>query len=503
MSRAAQLKKNTIWSLTYEVLTIICGFILPRYFLLYYGTDVNGLQGSITHFLGFIALCELGLGAVIPASLYKPLADNDMCSVSKIYVSSQKFYNVIGIVMLLYVGVLVAFYPSLIGNSFDFLYTGSLILIIAISTIAQYFFGITNTLLLRADQKQYIPLIVNSVTLIISTILSVVFIVSEFSIHAVKLLASIIFIVRPLFLNWYVRKHYNINSNITYIEEPIKQKWNGVAQHLAYTVQDKTGVIILTTFSSLANVSIFGIYYMLINGMRGLLYSLTGGVSSYLGNVLAKGETALFNKTFTLFELTFHVLTVIVFGMLSVVVVGFVDIYTTGVTDAEIYHVPLFADLFCIAVAFRCLQLPYNTVVQTVGHFRETQNSAIIEPVINIIVSIAMVYKFGLIGIACGTLASMLYRFIYLSFYVDKKILNCNNSRLIKICFFDVICYIVIVSLSRLLVFEVSTPFVNWMIHLVVSGIVAISTVVVLILFLYPSQISSLLKVLKNGKKRK
>ena len=34
----------------------------------------------------------------------------------------------------------------------------------------------------------------------------------------------------------------------------------------------------------------------------------------------------------------------------------------------------LFATLFCIAIAFRCLQLPYNTVVQTVGHFKETQN---------------------------------------------------------------------------------------------------------------------------------
>ena len=97
---------------------------------------------------------------------------------------------------------------------------------------------------------------------------------------------------------------------------------------------------------------------MLINGMRGLLYSLTGGISSYFGNVLAKGEHSLFNKTFTMFELCFHVLTVMVFGILSVVVVDFVDIYTTGISDAKIYHVPLFATLFCIAIAFRCLQLP-------------------------------------------------------------------------------------------------------------------------------------------------
>lgn len=503
MNRAEQLKKNTIWSLTYEILTIICGFILPRYFLLYYGTDINGLQSSITHFLGFIALCELGLGAVIPASLYKPLADKDLNTISKVYVSSQKFYNVIGFIMLAYVGGLVIFYPTIIGNTYDFFYTGSLIVIIAISTIAQYFFGITNTLLLKADQKQYVPLIVNSITLIVSTILSVVLIVFGFSIHFVKLISSAIFIVRPIFLSWYVRKHYSINRNIEYNEEPIKQKWNGIAQHLAYTVQDKTGVIILTSLSSLANVSIFGIYYMLINGMRGLLYSLTGGISSYFGNVLAKGEHSLFNKTFTMFELCFHVLTVMVFGILSVVVVDFVDIYTTGISDAKIYHVPLFATLFCIAIAFRCLQLPYNTVVQTVGHFKETQNSAIIEPIINICVSVAMVYKYGLLGIACGTMISMLYRFVYLSFYVDKNILKSNHSRLIKICIFDTICYVSIVYFSRLLNFEVSTPFINWLIQLGAKTIVAVFIVFVLIIVMYPGQIQNLINILKNEKKRK
>ena len=107
MNRGKQLKRNTIWSLFYELLTIICGFILPRYFLLYYGTDINGLQSSITQFLGIISLCELGLGAVIPASLYKPLAEKDYETVSKVYVSSQRFYNIIGFIMILCVVLLI------------------------------------------------------------------------------------------------------------------------------------------------------------------------------------------------------------------------------------------------------------------------------------------------------------------------------------------------------------------------------------------------------------
>ena len=39
-----------------------------------YGSDVNGLVSSITQFLGYIALVEGGVGGVIRAALYKPLA---------------------------------------------------------------------------------------------------------------------------------------------------------------------------------------------------------------------------------------------------------------------------------------------------------------------------------------------------------------------------------------------------------------------------------------------
>lgn len=48
--RKIYLRRNTLMSIVFEVLTIICGFILPRYILLYFGSDTNGLVSSITQF---------------------------------------------------------------------------------------------------------------------------------------------------------------------------------------------------------------------------------------------------------------------------------------------------------------------------------------------------------------------------------------------------------------------------------------------------------------------
>ena len=55
MSRKKKLLLNSSLGLVKQLVLVICGFILPRYMLLYYGSDVNGLVSSITHFLGFIS----------------------------------------------------------------------------------------------------------------------------------------------------------------------------------------------------------------------------------------------------------------------------------------------------------------------------------------------------------------------------------------------------------------------------------------------------------------
>ena len=72
-SRGKKLALNTITSLVLQVVSVICGFILPRLILESFGSDVNGLVNSITQFLGVITLLDLGVGAVVQSALYKPL----------------------------------------------------------------------------------------------------------------------------------------------------------------------------------------------------------------------------------------------------------------------------------------------------------------------------------------------------------------------------------------------------------------------------------------------
>ena len=128
MTRNKKLQLNTISSLLNQIITLVCGFILPRYILSYYGSTVNGLVSSVQQLLGLISFCELGVGAVVQSALYKPLADNDGMLTSKILISARKFFDKVGIILSVYVVLLAAFFPLSQRDDFDYISTMFLVI---------------------------------------------------------------------------------------------------------------------------------------------------------------------------------------------------------------------------------------------------------------------------------------------------------------------------------------------------------------------------------------
>ena len=260
--------KNTISSLILQIVTIFTGFVIPKLILESYGSEVNGLLNSITQFLSIIAFLELGVGAVVQSALYKPLAENNISKLNEIYASAQKFFSRLAKALCCYVIVLIFIYPLFSSNHFNITYVVSLIIIMSINSVAQYYFGIVNSLFLTADQKGYIQYNVQILTVVINTIFCIILIKAKFSIHIVKLTTALIYLIRPIYLNYYIKRKYNINKKIKLDYEPIEQKWNGVAQHIAAIILDGTDTIVLTIFADLKLVSVYSVYYLVVSGIK-------------------------------------------------------------------------------------------------------------------------------------------------------------------------------------------------------------------------------------------
>lgn len=414
---------NSISPLIYQATTIICGFILPRLILGHFGTEVNGLVNSITQFLGIIAFLELGVGAVVQSSLYKPLSDNDDIAVSKVITSADKFFRRLGYVLAIYVIAMLFYYPYLVKQNFSFTFTATLIIAISIRSFAQYFFGIVNRLLLLADQKAYIQYIAQTLAVITNTLGCYILIAFDCSVQVVYGMTSVIFFLQPLAIHLYIKKHYALNRKIHYDVEPIKQKWNGIAQHIAAVILTGSDTVILTVFSSLVNVSIYAVYYLPMSGSRLIIMSMISGIMALIGNLWAKQDLKELRKVFAWTEWLIHTGTTLIFTLTAVLIVPFVQVYTHGVSDAN-YIQPLFGILLVAANSGHCLRLPYNIMILAAGHYKQTQHNYIIAAVMNIVISIMGVKQFGLIGVTLGTLAAMVYQTVWMAWHNSKNFIK-------------------------------------------------------------------------------
>ncbi|WP_295565262.1 hypothetical protein [uncultured Holdemanella sp.] len=420
--RKKRLASNTISSLLLQITTIICGFVLPKLILSNFGSDVNGLVNSITQFLQIFAFLDLGVGAVFQSSLYKPLVDKDTIRLSEIYVSGQNFFSKLAKILLGYIVILIIVYPFLLNQKFDFIYISTLIIAMSVSSFAQYYFGMANGLFLTADQRGYVQYNIQIITLILNTLSCYILINLGASIHVIKLITSFIYLIRPIVLKIYVDKHYSLNKKIVCKNEPIKQKWNGLAQHVASVVLDSTDTIVLTVFSTLSDVSIYSVYNLVISGLKQLFNAMTNGVQALIGELYARQNIDELQKVFGWTEWLIHTMTTFIFGCAGVLIIPFVLIYTSGIADAD-YNQPIFSVILILAYAMYCLRLPYHIAIKAGVHYKETQHCYLIAALLNLFTSILLVAKLGLIGVAIGTLIAMTYQTIWMAIYDSKNII--------------------------------------------------------------------------------
>lgn len=489
--RKKLLAKNTAAAFLSQITVIICGLILPRLFLQYFGSEVNGLVNSITQFLGVISFLELGVGAVVQSSLYKPLAEKNSLQISKVVVSANIFFRRLAQILLVYVLFLMVVYPMISNQSFDYLYTTTLIAAISISSFAQYYFGIINSLLLNADQRGYIQYNAQIITLILNTIVCSIMIPLGSSVQMVKLTTSLIYLARPLALRIYVNKWYRIDWKIKYKEEPIKQKWNGVAQHIAAIVLDGTDTIVLTVFSSLSNVSIYSVYYLVIKGIKSLFLSIANGGQALIGELWAKQELNELNHFFAKMEWIVHIGITYVFACTATLIVPFVRVYTSGVHDAN-YIQPGFAILLTLANAIHCLKIPYNTMVLAAGHYRQTQRNYISVAILNVVISILTVKMWGLIGVAIGTLVAMTYQTVYLVVYNSNNFIFWPIKKVCKQFAVDAFGAVLIVFMGSQIKMA-SVNYVSWFVLAVEVALISLVIVAVINTIFYRSMMKYLL----------
>ena len=423
MKRISPTKLNIAGSVLLQVVSGICGLILPRFVLLSFGSEVNGLVASVTQLLSYAVLLEGGIGGVMKAALYKPLADGDSVGISGIFYQISRTFRKISLVFIGFAVALSLCMKFVVDTQYDWFFVFTMVMILSSHTFFSYYVGMPHRILMTADQKLYIIQFTQIVATVLNLLLCLLVMQLGGSIHLVKLTSATVFLLNPLVQRLYVKRHYNLIENEGRTIAPSVRKRDGVVHHLSYFIHRNTDVVILSLLGSLHTVSVYTVYNTVIYVLEQLLLSISSGLSGLVGRLIAQKNMTELNRIVDRYEACNNAMATAFATVCAIMILQFVSIYTSGVTDTQ-YHQPVFALLMIGGSYAYSIRHPFGCVVSAAGHYKETKTAAVVEMALNLGLSLVLVKPFGLIGVALGTFAAMSYRTIHTVWYLSKHILH-------------------------------------------------------------------------------
>lgn len=422
MKKNSKTKLNITTSLLVQVVTGVCGLILPRFVLRKYGSEVNGLIASVSQLLSYAVLLEGGVGGVMRAALYRPLANEDNEGVSNIFHQISRTFRKIALVFIGFSLMLSVCMKFFVDTQYSWFFVFTMVLILSSQTLFTYYGSMPHRMLMTADQKLYIIQFTQIIGIVLNLLLCLLVMHLGGSIHVMKLVSCTVFLLNPLVQRWYVKRHYHLTGYTDSAAVEIKQKRDGAVHHLSYFIHRNTDVVILSMLGSLHIVSVYTVYHTVINVLEQLQASISSGISGLIGQLIARKEIAELNRIVDRYEACNNVLATGVATVCAILILPFVSIYTKGVTDVQ-YHQPLFAMLLIAGSYAYSIRHPFGCVVSAAGHYKETKTGAVGEVAINLVLSLALVKPLGLVGVALGTVAAMSFRTIHTVWYLSRSIL--------------------------------------------------------------------------------
>lgn len=154
-SRTGKSIRNVTVDAVGQTFSILVRFFSRTVFVRFLSEDYLGLNGLFSNILTVLSLAELGVGAAIVYSLYRPLAEGNTGEIKSLMRLFRRAYTAIGLFVLLLGAALTPFLSFFVREMPDLPHIRLIYLLYVFESAASYFFAYKRSLLM-ADQNRYI-----------------------------------------------------------------------------------------------------------------------------------------------------------------------------------------------------------------------------------------------------------------------------------------------------------------------------------------------------------
>lgn len=422
MNNRIKSLKNLFYNTVSQVVTIAFGLLLPRLFVVSYGSEVNGLLSSLNQLLVYLGLFEAGVGTASAQALYKPVAEDDWNGINGVMAATDHFYKRIGVMYLTGLLLLSVAYPLVVSTSLPFFTVSGAVFFSGAGTVVLFFLHGKYQFLLGTDGKNYIIVNLQTLATVLTSLMKVFLILKGANVVLVLAAAFLINCLQAVYIIWYVRIYPCLRLDAPPNYQAISQRSFALGHQISTLIFNNTDVLILTVVSGLRVVSVYSMFKLVTSHLESLLDIPMSSIRFSLGQTY-QTDKARYIQRIDLVESYYSAAVYALFSVALLLFLPFMRLYTAGVTDVN-YIDPWLALLFVLVSLLNKSRTCMNSTIVFAGYFKQTLPHTLLEAAINIAVSLAGVYFLGIYGVLLGTVAALAYRTNQMILYVNHKLLE-------------------------------------------------------------------------------
>lgn len=412
-SRISNSVKNISFSLANKIINLLLAFVSRSIFIYCLGIEYLGIQGLFSDILTMLSLADLGFGAAMTFSMYKPLAENDTTKLAALSSFYRMVYRGIASIISIIGIALIPFLKYLVNTDTEIPYLTLYYVLYLANTVASYLV-VYKTSILSADQKEYIITKYTSVFSVICTVVSCIFLLITKN-FVVYLCIQVFFTyLRNFSVSHKAEKMYPyINEKNILSSSEKKNLFKIIGSGFIYKV---TGVVLSGTDNTLISVIVgtaavgyYSNYTIVSNQLTGFINIIFYSLTASLGNlVVQEGK----KKRFEIFNVIQSISMVI--SSFCTICLLFLQEDFVRVWLGEKYVLDtLVLVAIVVNLYFTIALYPLRVYRDATGLYQKTKIIMLMTVVVNIFLSILLGKKIGLAGILFATSISRVVTYFW------------------------------------------------------------------------------------------
>lgn len=397
--RTVRTTQNTLMGFLSQFVILVLSFVSRTVFIRALGNEYLGLNSIFSDVLTLLSMADLGFGTAMAYTFYKPLAEGDETRIAALTNFYRKVYRVIA-ASVLGVGLAITPFLRLVINTEKPIPHLEIYYLFALANVVVSYLFVYKTSVLNADQKNYIVTRISICTSVLRTLAQIT-VLLLFGNYILYLATSVAF----QFLNNYLasrrasKEYPYIGKKEQLPEAERKSIFANIRSVFIYKVSgtlfSAVDNILISVIISTTMVGLYSNYFLISSKLLLIIQIIFSALTASVGNLVAKESPQKKFEVFTAVQSVSSILCGILTSLFFLLANDFIILWL-GKSYTLSFSVVL---AVTVNTYFSCILQPLWVFRDATGLYMKTKYIMLLGALVNLGLSIALGYGFGLAGI--------------------------------------------------------------------------------------------------------